>query len=104
MMREQDYSTPRVSRHRRHEDGDHGECLPGNCKQATQLEYRDEERLFAVALFEALAGNGINAEAFFGDGYGEARESADAELPDYSYLPREPDSLVRLRAKRAINS
>jgi len=102
-MREQDYSTPRVSRHRRHEDGDHSECLPGNCKQATQLEYHNEEHLLAVALFDALADRGIDAQAFFGDGYGEARELADAELPDYSYLPREPDSLIRLRAKRAVN-
>jgi len=98
---EPDDSAERVSRYRRHEKGDHSLCLYQNCKPRRDLEYRNEEHLLAVALFEVLAERGINAEVFFGDGYGEARELADAELPDY--LPREPDSLIRLRAKRAVN-
>jgi hypothetical protein len=101
---EPDDSAERVSRYRRHEKGDHSLCLYQNCKIRSEQEYRNEEHLLAVALFEALAERGINAKTWFGDGYGEARESADAVLPDYSYLPREPDSLIRLRAKRAINS
>jgi len=90
---------------RGHRNGDHSDCDPGSgfCRQARDLEYRNEEHLLALALFEALADRGIDAQEFFGDGYGEARELADAVLPDYAYLPREPDSLIRLRAKRAVN-
>ena len=100
MSYEPDDSAERVGRYRRHEKGDHSLCLYQNCKPRSELECRNDERLLAVALFEALAERDINAEEWFGDGYGEARESADAEMPDY--LPREPDSLIRLRAKHAV--
>ena len=66
------------------------------------MEYQNEAHLLAVAAFEALAERGIDAEEWFGDGYGEARELAGAESPDY--LPQEPDSLTRLQARHAINS
>jgi hypothetical protein len=101
MTYEPDDSAERVSRYRRHAVDDHSLCLYQNCKPRQELEYANDERLLAVALFEALAERSINAKAWFGDGYGTARELADAESPDY--LPREPDSLIRLRAKRAVN-
>ena len=102
-MREQDYSTVRVSRHRRHQDGDHGECNHnGRCRQAKELWQLNEDHLFAVAVFAELGRRGIDAARFFGDGYGRARELADADLPDYDYLPREPDSVHRIQAQRAV--
>ena len=102
-MREQDYSTPRVSRHRRHEEKDHSECSPnGNCREARELDYLNEEHLLALAAFEELAERGIDARAWWGDGYIRARELANAELPDYDYLPREPDSIHRLQVKHVL--
>jgi hypothetical protein len=99
---EPDDSAERVSRYRRHAADDHSQCLSKSCKPRRDLEYDNDARLLAVALFEALADRGIDAKAFFGDGYSEARELAGAEMPDY--MPREPDSIHRIQASHAINT
>ena len=105
MSYEPDYSTERVSRYRRHTVGDHSQRDPyANCKAATKLWDLNESHLFAAAIFEELRKRRVSAKKWFGDGYADARELADAEIPDYDYLPREIDSLTRLRAKHAINS
>ena len=46
----------------------------------------------------------MDARKWWGNGYAEARELADAELPDFEYLPRVPDSLLRLKARVAIST
>ena len=95
-------SAERMSRYRRHIAGDHSQCLAMNCRPRRELECQGNVRMFAVAAFEELAERGIDARAWFGDGYAEARELADADLPDF--LPDEPDSVHRLQARHAINT
>ena len=102
MQREQDYSTPRVSRFRRHEDGDHSLCAETRCKQAEVLYHLNNERLLARAVFGELDNCGVDAATWFGDDYDKARDLADTELPDYEYLPCEPDSVHRIQAKQAV--
>ena len=102
MQREQDNSTERVSRHRRHQDGDHSLCIYERCAQAKSLYHLNEEHLFTVALFAELDNRGVDAAGFFGDEYDRARDLADTELPDYEYLPCEPDSVHRIQARQAV--
>ena len=102
MTYEPDDSAERVSRYRRHVVGDHSQCLYANCKPYRDLEYQNDQRLLSVAVFEELDKRGIDAKQWWGNGYAEARESADADLPDF--LPREPDSIHRIQASHAINT
>ena len=73
MSYEPDDSAERVSRYRRHAADDHSQCLVANCKQRRELEFLNESHLLALAVFEELAGRGMDAETWFGSGYGEAR-------------------------------
>ena len=99
---EPDDSAQRVSRYRRHQAGDHSLCLYANCRPRQQLEYDNDAHLLAVAVFDELEQTGVDAREFFGDGYDDARRLADAEFPDYDYLPNEPDCVVRIQARSAI--
>lgn len=99
-----DQSADRVARMRGHRGGDHSGCLYKTCKTRRNLEYANEAHLLAVTAFELLAERGMDARKWWGNGYAEARELADAELPDFEYLPRVPDSLLRLKARVAIST
>ena len=99
-----DYSTPRVSRFRLHQNGDHSLCGDSNnCKQAEELYYLNKEHLLAVAIFAELDNRGIDPKRFFGDEYERVRELARLELPDYDYLAREPDFVHRIQARGDVN-
>ena len=95
MSYEPDDSAERVSRYRRHEKGDHSQCLYQSCQPRRDMEYQNEAHLLAVAALEALAERGIDAEEWFGDGYGEARN-----WPAPSHLITRRKSRIRLPGYR----
>jgi len=102
MRNEEDYSTERVSRFRRHSDGDHSLCLYKTCKYRRELEYDNEAHLLGVAVFDELEKAGKDAREFCGDGYFDMRELADAEFPPYEYLPTVPDIVQRIQARSVV--
>jgi hypothetical protein len=55
-----------------------------------------------IAIFAELAMREIDPVSFFGDSHKYAREMADLELPDYDYLPRVPDWLLRQQARSDV--
>ena len=95
-------SADRMARMRGHRNNEHSNCQYKTCEIRQALELQNEERLDAIALFEELDENGIDSLTFFGDEFDAYRERAERVLPDYEYLPSEPDMVNRLRARGEV--
>lgn len=99
-----DYSTPRVSRFRKHENNDHTSCHPdGPCAVMRQLWQDNEAHLRAVALFAELENRGIEPRKFLGvRRFKMYQERIDASFPESEHLPTEPDFVHRLQARNDL--
>ena|ERR1700742_2478701 len=97
IMRELDYSTPRVSRHRRHSEGDHSQCEYRSCHERTMLENELDLAIRYRCTFDLLAERGIDPARYYGDQLPAIQEQASREFPDY--LDQKPDAVHRLQAK-----
>jgi hypothetical protein len=84
---------------RGHSAGIHKRCDPVRCTEAMRLCGKNESRLEALALLAALR---RKARKTLGENYAATVAASKAELPDYLYLPKEPDLVHHISAKVRI--
>jgi hypothetical protein len=96
-------SAVRMQRMRGHRNNEHSQCQYKTCQVRQRLELENEEHLEALALFAELAKRGVDALTFFGEDFDAFKERAERVLPEYEYLPEEPDFLNRMHAKGEVD-